>query len=348
MRILKAMKIVKVAIILLLAGMAMAQDEGVPVTFGWAPCPLRDGDGRPLAAAVRYDVTIMRGDAGEEYLATVANDTIYVLNAERGVAQRVRVYGFDVAGRSSPASAWSDTVFIEPPLDVAGLVLRQGGRDIVVVSEEAVTGDIEVHPGRDAEPIVVVFLDGDGGEFVLDDTRFNLEWTLGDGDLFGISAVDAWGFVVQELDEDILEGETDLTLILTQNTWLPDSLIDFASQPITVRVAHERGDPDGRSPDQLPLRPELKPNYPNPFNPETRLVYGVPEGTPAGTRMALEIFNMRGQRVRSFPIADAEAGWHDVIWDGRDGGGRLQSTGTYVMRFTCGNRVEVGKMSMIK
>jgi len=106
----------------------------------------------------------------------------------------------------------------------------------------------------------------------------------------------------------------------------------------------DRSSPDEHTP---PAQPALRPNYPNPFNPETRIAYGVPSDTPAGARMALEIFTLRGERIRSFPV-ETVPGWHEVTWDGRDDRGRMQSTGTYVTRYVCGDRVEIGKMTMVK
>ena len=96
-----------------------------------------------------------------------------------------------------------------------------------------------------------------------------------------------------------------------------------------------------------PAQPTLLPNFPNPFNPETRIAYGVPTDTPAGIRMALEIYNLRGERIRSFDV-DPTPGWHEVTWNGLDDRGLPQSTGTYVTRYVCGNLVDVGKMTMVK
>jgi len=204
------------------AGTGLAQSDTVPVTFGWTPCPMEDGEGQVLAAAVRYEIYLQRGTAPEELLATIEQETTYVLAAERGVVQRVRVVGYDSLGRPSPPSEWSDPVYFEPD---------RGGR-----------------------------------------------------------------------------GDSDLP-------------------PPTI--------------------PSLGPNYPNPFNPETRIAYGVPEGTPAGTRVALEVYNLRGQRVRTFAV-DATPGWHEVTWNGLDDRGQMQSTGTYITRYVFGDRVEVAKMTMVK
>ncbi|HOX24780.1 MAG TPA: hypothetical protein PLL30_03325 [Candidatus Krumholzibacteria bacterium] len=115
------------------------------------------------------------------------------------------------------------------------------------------------------------------------------------------------------------------------------------SDPVYFEPERSDGNPDGLPPAQ----PALLPNYPNPFNPETNIAYGVPADTPATIRMALEIYNLRGERIRTFAI-DATPGWHEVTWNGLDDRGLPQSTGTYLTRYVCGDQVEVAKMTMVK
>lgn len=115
------------------------------------------------------------------------------------------------------------------------------------------------------------------------------------------------------------------------------------SDPIYFEVERSAESPHGPP----PTTATMDRNFPNPFNPETSILYGVPEDTPAGTRMALEIFNLRGERIRTLEV-DPTPGWHETPWNGTDDSGRVQATGTYVARFICGDRVEVTKMTMVK
>ncbi len=101
------------------------------------------------------------------------------------------------------------------------------------------------------------------------------------------------------------------------------------------------GDPE------VPGAPVLPPNAPNPFNPSTRIVYGVPESLPTGQVVTLEIYSARGQRVRTFAV-DRTPGFHEVQWDGTDEVGQPQSTGVYLTRFTYGDEVQTRKMTMVK
>lgn len=195
---------------------ALAQDQ--PVSFHWAPSPAFDGQGNPLSEAVGYQVWLRRDSGTPVQVATVMRDTVYTLQAEAGVVQRIRVCGFDLEGRISPFSEWSDPVYFEDEI--------RGGDGV---------------PGAGA----------------------------------------------------------------------------------------------------------LGGNYPNPFNPETRIRYGIPDDLATGDPVRLEIFGIDGRRVRTFAV-DRTAGWHEVTWDGTDDRGVVQSTGLYVTRLVVGARVQTGKMTMLK
>jgi len=91
----------------------------------------------------------------------------------------------------------------------------------------------------------------------------------------------------------------------------------------------------------------LKANYPNPLNPQTRIVYGVPETIKSSDPVRLEIFTLQGHRVKTLTV-DRTPGWHEVTWDGKDERGRVTSAGMYVTRFVVGTSVQTGKMTMVK
>jgi hypothetical protein len=72
---------------------------------------------------------------------------------------------------------------------------------------------------------------------------------------------------------------------------------------------------------------------PNPFNPRTTIRFGVAVGGPA----QLAVYDVGGRRVRVLLESPAlPAGNHEVIWDGRDDGGRDLASGVYLARLQTG------------
>lgn len=93
---------------------------------------------------------------------------------------------------------------------------------------------------------------------------------------------------------------------------------------------------------------ELWPNYPNPFNPGTRLAYSLPAN--AGDNViALVIFNQVGQRVRTLVYEKQQAaGNHEIFWDGRDDRGAPLASGVYYSRLRFGEQRQTRKMVLLR
>ncbi len=95
----------------------------------------------------------------------------------------------------------------------------------------------------------------------------------------------------------------------------------------------------------LPERSFLAANYPNPFNPQTVLSFGLTE--PA--RTSLVIYDLSGRVVRRLVSdEDLAAGVHSYRWQGRDDGGKIVAAGTYLYRIQAGTYVATRKMTMLK
>jgi hypothetical protein len=64
----------------------------------------------------------------------------------------------------------------------------------------------------------------------------------------------------------------------------------------------------------IPEKHRLLGNYPNPFNPDTRIQYEIAEQA----RVELSIFNAMGRRVGTLVNRMEQAGTYEVAWSGRD------------------------------
>ncbi len=80
-------------------------------------------------------------------------------------------------------------------------------------------------------------------------------------------------------------------------------------------------------------------NYPNPFNPQTRIQFATPEQT----HVTLEVFDVLGRPVRMLLDRVQPAGTHEVYFDA----GSLPS-GVYIYRLSAGSFEQVGTMMLLK
>jgi Protein of unknown function (DUF1565)/FlgD Ig-like domain/Periplasmic copper-binding protein (NosD) len=85
-------------------------------------------------------------------------------------------------------------------------------------------------------------------------------------------------------------------------------------------------------------------NYPNPFNPETRIVFDLPE---AG-QVKIAVYNLKGQLVKTLADDVLPAGKNFLIWDGRNETGRQVSSGVYLLRMKNRERILNKKIMMMK
>ena len=88
----------------------------------------------------------------------------------------------------------------------------------------------------------------------------------------------------------------------------------------------------------------LAQNCPNPFNPNTRFNYILPESD----RATLSIFNTLGQKVRTLVDDTQSSGFYTVFWDGRDDLGREISSGVYIAVLRSGAYMDSRKMILLK
>ena len=78
----------------------------------------------------------------------------------------------------------------------------------------------------------------------------------------------------------------------------------------------------------VPSEPQLKKNFPNPFNSSTVVEYSL--ANPGEVRIA--VYDLAGQRVRILVEHRHGAGTHRVTWHGRDDRGNALATGLYLTR----------------
>jgi len=89
---------------------------------------------------------------------------------------------------------------------------------------------------------------------------------------------------------------------------------------------------------------ELNSNYPNPFNPTTTISFSLPSEMACN----LDIYNIRGQRIKTLLSEKMSSGKHHIVWDGKDDAGRTVSSGIYFYRMSTPNKTLTSKMLLMK
>lgn len=97
---------------------------------------------------------------------------------------------------------------------------------------------------------------------------------------------------------------------------------------------------------QIPSELTLGHNYPNPFNPVTRIQFGIPNGYDGPVTLC--VYNVKGELVATIFSGSAKPGYHTYEWNGLNAGGRPVSTGIYFCRFVAGETRITRKMVLLR
>ncbi len=88
----------------------------------------------------------------------------------------------------------------------------------------------------------------------------------------------------------------------------------------------------------------LLPNVPNPFNPQTRIIFALAQDGPC--RVA--IYDVSGRLIRQLESSNLEMGQHERVWLGRDDAGRPVPSGAYYVRLVTPDGVDSRKVMLLK
>ncbi len=88
----------------------------------------------------------------------------------------------------------------------------------------------------------------------------------------------------------------------------------------------------------------LSQNFPNPFNPETAIRFGLPKDE----RVQLQIIDLLGREVRKLADRDFSAGYHTLVWNGKDNAGNVVPSGVYIYQIVAGAFQEHKKLVLVR
>jgi len=96
--------------------------------------------------------------------------------------------------------------------------------------------------------------------------------------------------------------------------------------------------------DVISAATRLNGNYPNPFNPVTNIAYSIKETG----NVTLEVYNLKGQLVKTLVNDVKETGDYTEIWNGTDNTGKSVSSGVYFYKMKASNYTATKKMILMK
>jgi len=107
--------------------------------------------------------------------------------------------------------------------------------------------------------------------------------------------------------------------------------------------AHRYGEAEITLPD-APGETALAAPFPNPFNPQTRIRYGL----AASGRVEVVVYDLLGRKVKTLMDGAQSAGSYNLYWHGEDASGHKVATGAYVIVFKAGGVIRTQKVVLTK
>jgi hypothetical protein len=88
----------------------------------------------------------------------------------------------------------------------------------------------------------------------------------------------------------------------------------------------------------------LNQNFPNPFNPETRISFSLKERT----QVNIDVYNVKGQKVKTLVNDMYPSGQSEITWNGTDDNYNQVPSGIYLYRMNTGKYSQTRKMVLLK
>ncbi len=153
---------------------------------------------------------------------------------------------------------------------------------------------------------------------------------------------------------EYLEAPTEWTLYHFNVSALTGTTVRLAIQCVSAnafilmvdnfRIDSTDDGVDNEEVEDIPQVNALAQNYPNPFNPETSIAFSMKE---AG-RVTVDVYNVKGQKVKTLVDEYRQAGNHSVVWNGRDENNSKVASGVYFYKMRNGKFSSTKKMILMK
>ena len=154
----------------------------------------------------------------------------------------------------------------------------------------------------------------------------------------------SYSILYEDIAEGAFEGIPGNAATVRFSVWAHDG-IDSVKAGGEDRVLYvNRYDYLSIESEGIPDEFALHDNYPNPFNPTTQIRFDLPEMSNA----TLTIYNMIGQKIRTFNMQNAQAGYHALTWNAANDLGAPVSGGVYLYQLQTKGFIKTKKMVLLK
>lgn len=215
------------------------------------------------------------------------------------------------------------------PLDPNNTIIDMGA--LYYPDQGIVVDDIFPEPGE------ITISEGDSINFYItaydpDSEDLEYSWEL-DGEVASTDSIYLF------LTDNNSSGELEVTLNVTDNFTARESrnTLNFAWNVIVEDVS-------STNEEVLPIVTAIYQNVPNPFNPETTIRFDLSNSVD----VKLDIYNVKGQKIKTLVNTTLEPGVHTYIWQGEEDNGSPVASGVYFYKLKAGEFEQVRKMMVLK
>ena len=99
----------------------------------------------------------------------------------------------------------------------------------------------------------------------------------------------------------------------------------------------------GNNTPPIPVKEGFHSIAPNPLDSNARIFYGIPSKSLA----LIQVYNLKGQKVRTILNETKDSGNFDLNWDARDDRGNILANGNYVLRLDASGKVWTKKITIL-
>lgn len=192
-----------------------------------------------------------------------------------------------------------------------------------------------------------------GGKFSCENCHVSV-FGGGDRNAFGIavealvspgSTQDFWGPALASADSDGDGFSNGVELQDPNGAWRTGQ-----PNPGNASLVTNPGNPNSKptstsvADSGIPFEYRLLNNYPNPFNPSTKIAFEIPQQE----FVSLNIYDINGQLVKTLVNENLSAGRFERIWNGGNENGIQVNSGIYIYKLNAGSFEKSARMILMK